>query len=1077
VRVLHAVALSLIDAHRVGLCHGRLTPENIGWTAPLADHRAVCSLDFTRCPENLRADSTVDVWQLSQLWVWMLGMPVPEVPGAATEVCRLFLEMQSAEPSDRPAADAIAQALQGWLRQQASAADDLGRTFIGSSEATPIPEESPAEAAADRAAPTPHGEAESTPTTATDPIAGRRTLGRFKLLAKLGEGGMGAVWRAEDPVDGRMVAIKVLRADMAQKEILRKRFLREARLLAEVNNPYVANMLEVNAEGDVNYFVLEFVDGSNLLEYLKERGRLSERVAVAIAADVARALRDAHERGIVHRDLKPENILLCDDRRASSTQPAAEFPRVKLTDFGLARHVAESQSMHLTSAGTILGTPLYFAPEQCSGKAEVDVRADVYSLGATLFHALAGRPPFESDSVIKLITRHVNEPAPRLRSLVPELSEAIDEIVAKCLQKSPAARYQDSGGMLRDLERLLRGEPTGIVAHPRLPAADYNDVLAFDFSWELKNPPHALWPHVSNTERLNRAVGLPAVDFSAEPDPDGGSRRFGQFRKFGMAIGWQEHPFEWIEGRRMGVLREFKQGPWKWFTSVVEMTPHSDGGTTLMHRIRILPANLMGTMAARLEVGLKSRKSLEKIYHHIDAVLSGELGTMADPFESAHRLSAEGGRLLEQRLQAVIERGAEPFVVERFGEFLAEAPVQELARIRPLALAKRLSLDEQQLLAACLVGTSQGLLTMLWDIICPICRIPSQVMNSLKAIKEHGRCEACQSDFELDFANSIELIFRIASDIQSTETGVYCIGGPAHSPHVVAQVRLAPAERFELDLELTEGTYRVRGPQLPYVIDFRAAPNALAARWELSLANGPLDELPRQLKPGPQLFVFVNDTPHEILARIERTASRSDAFTAARAAATPLFRDLFPGECLAPDQLVQVEQVTLLFTRLDHAQDLYEELGDSPAFRRMHEHFRRLESLIRREGGSLFKTVGEGACAVFTEPVMAIRAALAIRQLDEPDLRVAVHRGPAMVATINDHLDYFGSTVNATFHLLDALPAAAATLGPRVVVSDSIARDPQVVAAVSGVQRHAQLKPSSHSSNGIYAHELVERGV
>lgn len=424
-------------------------------------------------------------------------------------------------------------------------------------------------------------------------------------------------------------------------------------------------------------------------------------------------------------------------------------------------------------------------------------------------------------------------------------------------------------------------------------------------------------------------------------------------------------------------------------------------------------------------------------------------------------------------------------MVERLGEYLAEAPLQELARIRPLALAKRLSLDEKQLLAACLIGASQGLLTLLWDIICPLCRVPSQVKDSLKAIKDHGNCQACQSDFELDFANSIELIFRIAADIQSSDTGVYCIGGPAHSPHVVAQVRLAPGERFELDLALADGAYRLRGPQLPYLIDFRVLPEARAARWELSLSQGPLPELPRQLKPGQQLFVFVNDTPHEVVARIERTASRSDACTAARAAATPLFRDLFPGECLAPDQLIQVEQVTLLFTRLDHAANLYFELGDSRAFARMHEHFRQLDNLIRREGGSLIKTVGEGTCAVFTEPVMALRTALAMRDLEEPNLRIAVHRGPAMAATINDHLDYFGSTVNATFQLLESLPPPSATPGaepsrPRIVVSDAIARDPQVATAVSQSAQPLQLKPTSPPpSSGrprqdMYIHELVE---
>ncbi len=1107
VSLLLAVTAPLIAAHRVGLNHSRLIAEYVGWSAPIDDDRAVCSLDFTQCPANPRGDNTDDIRQLSELWVWMLGKPVPELPDSTIELRRLFMEMQSSEASDRPSAENIAATLQTWRRQHdpdwadrtpaipeisgspdasrtaevhitADDAGSLGQTFVSAAE-----DLSPAEGSfgpGPDAATNDAGRADgkSQPHRPPDALAGRKTLGRFKLIAKLGEGGMGAVWRAEDPVGGRIVAIKVLRADMAQKEILVKRFHREARLLAEVNNPYVANMLEVNAEGGLHYFVLEFVDGSNLLDYLKERGRLSERVAVAITADVARALRDAHDRGIVHRDLKPENILICRDTEALPGRPPMEFPRVKLTDFGLARHVDESESMHLTSAGSVLGTPLYFAPEQCSGKADVDVRADVYSLGATLFHMLIGRPPFEAANVIGLIRKHVNEPAPRVRSLVPELTEAIDEIVAKCLQKMPDSRYQNAGDMLGDLERLLRGEPTSILAHPQLPVGDAADVLSFDFSWKLKNPPHALWPHVSNTERLNRAIGLPPVDYSTEANPGGGSRRSAQFRKLGMTIAWQEHPFEWIEGRRMGVLREFTQGPWKWFTSVVELTPHSDGGTTLMHRIRMLPANLFGKMAARLEVGVKSRKALEKVYRHIDAVLSGEMGKTADPFEDAHDLSAESGRKLEQRLRSVVERGGEPFIVERFGEYLASAPVQELVRIRPLALAERLSLDEKQLLTACLIGAREGLLTMLWDVICPICRIPSQVKDSLKAIKEHGRCEACQSDFELDFANSIELIFRIASDIQSTEIGVFCIGGPVHSPHVVAQVRLAPGERFELDLTLAEGAYRLRGPQLPYLIDFRVLAGAPAARWELSLARGPLPELPRQLKPGRQLFVLVNDSPLEIVSRIERTTSRSDALTAARAAATPLFRELFPGECLAPDQLVQIEQVTLLFTQMDHVEELYFELGDSKAFARLHDHFRKLDAILRREGGSLIKTVGEGARAVFTEPVMAIRAALAIRELDEPNLRVAVHRGSAMVATINDHLDYFGSTVSTTAQLLNAPPISTASSRPRIVVSDSIAGDAAVIAVISQAANRLHLKPGSSlpggSRNDVYVHELTE---
>jgi serine/threonine protein kinase/class 3 adenylate cyclase len=1088
VHVLHCITIPLIAAHRVGISHGRLRPAEIGWSGMLEDENSTCSLDFTRTPGQRESSLAVDIQQLSRLWTWLLGVARLESPSCPAELVELFESMARDEQSQGLTSIVVASTLAAWLRSREAESSKWSETIIGAhdpvSDPTTLHEAVSCVAdtfAVGTTVGTAHSADVSDTAFPTDPLLNCRTLGRYRLLSKLGEGGMGTVWRAEDPVDGQHVAVKVLRSDLARNENVRRRFLREARVLTELKSPYIANMLDVNVDGELHYFVLEFVDGCNLMEYLKQKGRLEEREAVTIVSDVARALQEAHERGIVHRDLKPENVLLQGGvhgaAQPETAVPLPSRPRVKLTDFGLARHLDETESMNLTNAGAVLGTPLYFAPEQCSGKSDVDHRADLYSLGATLFRLLTGRPPFEANNIAGLIAKHVNEPAPRIRSVVPELSDALEGIVAKCLQKSPSARYQTAGELLNDLESLLSGKPTSIVAHPLVPAANAADVLTFDFTWELTNPPHLLWPHVTNTERLNKAIGLPAVEYTSEPDPVGGSRRFAKIRKLGMAVGWREHPFEWVEGRRMGVLREFHQGPWKWFTSIVELTPRSDGGTTLVHRVRMLPANLVGKLAASIEIGLKTRKALEKVYRHIDAAVSGDLGKMADPFEEADRLADDATRKLDHRLRLTAERGADLFALEQLGEFLAASPVQELSRIRPLALARRLDVDEQKFLEACLLGAREGLLTLLWDILCPVCRIPSQVKDSLRAIREHGHCEACQTDFELDFANSIEMIFRVAPDIRNAETGVYCIGGPAHSPHVAAQVRLAPGERFEMDLALATGGYRLRGPQLPYCVEFRVLPEASASRWELQLTQGPLPELPRQLKTGEQHFVFVNDTVHEVLARIERTVNRNDAMTAARAAATPLFRDLFAGECLAPEQLVQIEQVTLLFTRLSQAQDLYFEWGDAPAFRRIHEHFRQTGDIIRREGGSLFKTIGEGACAVFTDPVSAMRAAVAIQELDEPRLRVAIHRGPALVATINDHLDYFGATVSATNQLLDSIPPGELHTSPRVVVSHVIASDPDVIRAICGTPREKHFQPwplvQSRALRSIYPHELV----
>jgi serine/threonine protein kinase/class 3 adenylate cyclase len=861
---------------------------------------------------------------------------------------------------------------------------------------------------------------------------------------------MGAVYRGEDMTDGSPVALKVLGSRSSTQPDALIRLLKEARLLAEVNNPYVANLQEVNEDEGVYYLVMEFVPGCSLARYLVEHGKMDEPSALEVMADVARALLDAHERGIVHRDVKPENILLLEaETGAGQRNPgASNGPRAKLTDFGLARHVVESESLNVTRAGAILGTPLYMAPEQCSGHGAVDARSDVYAMGATLFHLLAGQPPFLADSPIRLIAMHANDPPPSLKQLNPALSDGVCQIVGKSLAKHPDSRYASAGMLLRDLERLLRGEPTSIAVHPKLPECDPRNLVEFDFRWELESAPEQLWSYVSNTERLNRAIGLQAPEFSSEIDAGSGRvRRFAKVRAAGMSITWEEHPFEWVEARRFGVLREFSQGPFRWYVSTVALEARPSGGTTLTHRLRIEPRGLLGRTVAAVEVGIRARRSLDRVYRRIDAVLAGKLGRDAtlDAFEVPAALSSARRRRLDQLIDRLVVCQVPPSVAEQLGEFLRLAPDQEVARIRPLALAARLRLDPHQLVAACLRGAHEGMLQLLWDILCPICRIPSEVRGTLQELSEHGRCEACNLDFELDFANSVEMIFRAHPEIRDVQIGTYCIGGPSHSPHVAAQARLQAGERIELELALGEGEYRVRGPQLPRAYLFRVQAGAGVAHWELNLKRPPDPELIPRLKSGRQVIAITNDYAQELLVRVERTASRHDALTAARAASLTLFRELFPGEILSPGKLVSVATITLLITELEGAASMYLDLGDAKAFGLLHEHFRIVSERIRAEGGVVLKTVGEGLVAAFHDPVAAVRAGLDLpSQLGrEPAtsnlrLRLSVHRGPAMVATLNDQLDYFGSTVK----LAEGLIGLAR--GSELVLSASLASDPRV---------------------------------
>ncbi len=808
----------------------------------------------------------------------------------------------------------------------------------------------------------------------------RERLGRFRLIEMLGKGGMGTVFRGEDLSDGSIVAIKVLKPTFARRPESLKRFHKEARLLAEVNNSRVANLIELNEDDGVHYIALEYVAGTNLADWMLGQGPIDERPSLAILADVARALEEAHERGIVHRDIKPENILVVNDLAGVSTSGEAALPRAKLSDFGLARHVDESNSLVMTRDGAIIGTPLYMSPEQCAGEPEIGPGADVYAMGATLFTMLAGRPPFNGDSPLIVMAKHRTELTPDLKAMVPAVSDAAVSIVKKAMAKLPEQRYACAREMLQDLEGLLRGEPTGLELHPRLPACDPREIVTFDWRWNLESTPRALWPLVSNTERFNRAIGLSSVKYEDEADPDGGSLKSGNFRRAGMDFAWREHPFEWIEGRRMGVVREFERGPFEWFVSVVELAPRSGGGTTLTHRVQVKPRGIVGRTIAAVEIGTRGRKGIDRVYRRIDATLTGKLGRdpTIDPFEAPEPLSGERRRRLERWLDAMGSRGFDPMVVERLGDFLELAPSQEVARIRPLALARRLGLEPEAVVDACFRGAADGVLMLLWDILCPICRIPSQVMDTLRELQNHGHCESCQLDFDLDFANSVELIFRVHPEIRETDVATYCAGSPSHSPHVAAQARVAGSERIVLDLALEPGSYRFRGPQLPYAIDFRVEPGVSARRWDMDLKRGPDADLSKTLRAGGQVIALANPLDREILVRVERIAPREDALTAARASALALFRELFPGEVLSPGQLINLDTVTLLVTDVDHAGDLYTDLGDAKAFAIVLEQFRLIDARVRLEGGALIKTVHEGTVSAFADPAAAVRAAARI---------------------------------------------------------------------------------------------------
>lgn len=275
-------------------------------------------------------------------------------------------------------------------------------------------------------------------------------IGPYRILERLGSGGMGIVYKCEEELLRRAVAVKVIRAKYAGDEHYRRRFHREARAVAALSHPSLVHIYgfgEFERAGISRlYLAMEYVDGPSVEGLLERRGKLSPEEAVRFTRDAALGLREAFRHGILHRDVKPSNLLV------------APSGPVKVVDFGLAKELRSEGPQ--TEDGVVLGTPHYISPEQGRGK-PVDHRSDMYSLGATLYHMIAGRPPFEGESHVAVIVAHVNEEPPPLEA-VPEPLAAV---VSKMLAKEPLDRYPDYDALLEDLEALRAGrEPARAMA-------------------------------------------------------------------------------------------------------------------------------------------------------------------------------------------------------------------------------------------------------------------------------------------------------------------------------------------------------------------------------------------------------------------------------------------------------------------------------------------------------------------------------------------------------------------------------------------------------------------------------------
>ena len=569
------------------------------------------------------------------------------------------------------------------------------------------------------------------------------------------------------------------------------------------------------------------------------------------------------------------------------------------------------------------------------------------------------------------------------------------------------------------------------------------------WEFDLKSSPERLWPFIADTNRFNRDTGVPEIEIDAAQKPRRNARRQVRLSMYGLPVEWEEQPFEWVKPFRFGIERVYSKGPLARLRVLAELTPNAGGGTHLDYQLWSTPRNLPGALAIGLQVSLiVSRRFRDAIKKYDAAAFEGAKFEASEPNTSQSlfglaRLASLRQKLAEDLAELPPEKRA---IADRLVDFLEHGDDLAVTRIRPYKLADDWNVPRRDVLEICLRATRVGLLDFQWDLLCPLCRGPQESGRSLKDINAHVHCPGCQIDFTVNFDRYVELTFRPNPAVRRVNVFAFCIGSPQMTPHVVAQQLLPAGEQRMLNLPLERGSYRLRALELPGAQDVSVSPEGATAVEVVVSRSGWSGDL---LNVAERFDLELrNDTDAEQLVMLERMEWNDQATTAAEVTALQMFRDLFASEALRPGEQISVGTLTVLFTDLRDSTKLYREIGDATAFGRVMNHFDVLRKSIAEHDGAVVKTIGDAVMGVFRSAADALVAMLEVqRTLAQPSdgskplqLKAGLHTGPCIAVTLNDRLDYFGSTVNLAARL-EGLSSGNDVIISRPVYEDADVRE------------------------------------
>ena len=543
----------------------------------------------------------------------------------------------------------------------------------------------------------------------------------------------------------------------------------------------------------------------------------------------------------------------------------------------------------------------------------------------------------------------------------------------------------------------------------------------FKWDWQLASTPEELWYLVSDTNRLFKSIKLPSVqpaDISYEVKDDHLQLSYDSIN---YSDAWIEEPYEWEFPYRLGVNRNYRNGPYKEVKIQIDLFPNR-AGTKVQYQVWIKPGNALLSYFGILKLKTLIRGRLKKYFKTCDELCRKKW--LPYNQEAEKKLQTGSQKRLKTISTNIIHQTGRADIVAELIDFIKRADEIDLQHIKPLKLARQWHAEPNNVLQVFLHSVKEGLLNFNWNLTCPSCRKIQKTCKTLSEIHEPIYCYGCNEEFNVNFNRSVQLSFKPNPLIRKISGKSYALSDPQKSPHIVIQQYLKPGQRRYVKTQLENGVYHLKASnaegEATLCVSKDGQDTVKVRLTELGI------EGEAQIVNQPNL-ILENNTQKDQLFTIEKAAWDPEEVSAAHVTSLQVFRDLFAHEVLRKGEKIAVDQLTLMFTDLFNSTGMYHEEGDNHAVGRVIEHFDVLHQAIAKEEGAIVKTIGDSVMAVFSNPAQAFKAFANAQNIISKDkrfskslkLKAGIHHGSCVAVNLNSKIDYFGSTVNMASRLVD----------------------------------------------------------